>query len=379
MGRLFCYIIHITMSDLFKRMKKAGPLDSALLSESRFYGNDVQYDTGYPLLNLALSGRLNGGLQSGVTMFAAPSKHFKSNYMCICMAAFQKVHPEGIIIFYDTEGGTKPSYFEAFGIDASKIEHIPVMNLEQLKQDVTQKLEVLTEEDDVFIAVDSLGNIASKKEIADAISGNEAADMTRAKQMKSLGRIITPYLNKLKIPFVGVGHTYETQEMYSKTVMSGGTGLMYISDTVLIIGKSQEKDGKELKGFDFKLTVDKSRFIKEKAKLPFPVFYDGGPDGDSALFDLLLTHTDLVQQYGAWYTYNGDDKKVRKADITGDKEFMTSLLTNDDFVVPVEKFYRLPDMLDTSEPSGEIGDEPADLSSSIDFDALVEENQRKGE
>ncbi len=36
----------------------------------------------------------------------------------------------------------------------------------------------------VIIVVDSVGNLASKKEVDDALEGKSVADMTRAKQMK---------------------------------------------------------------------------------------------------------------------------------------------------------------------------------------------------
>ena len=363
-------MLYYIMSKLLERLKKNSTLECEIMSDSRFYGNDVFYDTGYPHLNLALSGRLNGGLSTGVTMIAAPSKHFKSNYLCICMKAFQREKPDGVILFYDTEGGTKPSYLETFGVDASRLLHIPVMNLEELKFDLAKQLNDMNAADDIFVAVDSLGNIASKKEVVDAQTGNEAADMTRAKQMKSLGRIITPYINKFKISFVGIGHTYQTQDRFPTTVMSGGTGVMYISDTVLLVGKSQEKTGKVLDGFDFKLNIDKSRFIKEKLTIPFPVMYSGGPDKYGALFDLCMAHTDIIEQKGAWYVYPESDKNKRKSEIVQDTKWMDSLLENDEFVDAVEGYYRLPDPIDTSQPYVAHEEDPDE----VDFEAMVAEN-----
>jgi hypothetical protein len=60
----------------------------------------------------------------------------------------------------------------------------------------------------IFIALDSLGMLATTKEIDDAISGNTAADMTRAKSIRSLFRIITSDLTGLGIPFIFTNHTY---------------------------------------------------------------------------------------------------------------------------------------------------------------------------
>jgi hypothetical protein len=48
------------------------------------------------------------------------------------------------------------------------------------------------------------------------------ADMSRAKAMKSLFRIITPHLTTKDLPCIVVNHTYQTIELFSKTVVSGG-------------------------------------------------------------------------------------------------------------------------------------------------------------
>lgn len=321
------------MSDLLKRLQKAGSLDSVILSESKSFQETNYIDTGYPMLNLALSGRVDGGLTSGLTIFAGPSRHFKSNYMVMCMAAFQRANPDGVILFYNTESGTKKSYFEAYDIDSSRVLEQKPMDIEEFRFDIMQKLNELTEDSvgKVMIAVDSFGNIASKKEIQDSISGNAAADMTRAKQMKSLGRMITPYLSKFDIPAVGVNHVYETQEMFSKQVMSGGTGLMYSADTIIFVGRRQEKSGTELVGYNFDLSINKSRFVVEGRKFPITVTYEDGVKKYSGMLDLILELTDEVTQSGAWYTVKGEDKKVRRSDIENNSEFIDNIIYSDSF------------------------------------------------
>jgi hypothetical protein len=48
------------------------------------------------------------------------------------------------------------------------------------------------------------------------------ADMTRAKQIKSLFRMVTPHLTMKDIPMIVVNHTYKTMEMFAKDVVGGG-------------------------------------------------------------------------------------------------------------------------------------------------------------
>jgi len=83
--------------------------------------------------------------------------------------------------------------------------------------------------------------------------------------------MVTPYLTMKNIPLLAVNHTYNTIEMYSKAVVSGGTGVVYSADNVWIIGRQQDKDGSEVKGYHFIINVEKSRFVKEKSKIPISV------------------------------------------------------------------------------------------------------------
>jgi len=70
--------------------------------------------------------------------------------------------------------------------------HTPIMNIEDLKFDVIAQLEEVKKGDKLIIVIDSIGNLASKKEVEDAKDQKAVADMTRAKQLKSLFRMVTP-------------------------------------------------------------------------------------------------------------------------------------------------------------------------------------------
>ena len=52
--------------------------DTAILKESKFFTKKDMIPTSIPAINIALSGRLDGGLTPGLTMWAGPSKHFKT-------------------------------------------------------------------------------------------------------------------------------------------------------------------------------------------------------------------------------------------------------------------------------------------------------------
>lgn len=211
------------MSSLKDRLIKNSTLDfTSLLSDSKIYINKDMIPTGVPMINVALSGMIDGGLTPGLTVLAAPSKHFKTAFSLLMASSFLKKYSDGIILFYDSEFGTPQSYFGSFDITLTSVVHSPITNIEELKFDLMQQLSELKREDKVMIIIDSVGNLASKKEVDDAMDGKSVADMTRAKQLKSLFRMVTPHLTLKDIPMVVVNHVYATQEMYSKMVVSGG-------------------------------------------------------------------------------------------------------------------------------------------------------------
>ena len=321
---------------LLEKMKKVGSIKTTeLLSESTFFNKKEGVQTEVPIINLALSGQVDGGLVSGLTFLAGPSKHFKSLLGLVLVKAYMNKHPDAVCLFYDSEFGITPDYIKTNGIDTERVLHIPIEHLEQLKFDISKRLEAIERGDKVIIFIDSVGNLASKKEVEDALDEKSVADMSRARVMKSLWRIVTPHLTTKDIPCIAVNHTYQTMEMFSKSVMSGGTGGMYSANQVFIIGKSQEKDGTDLVGWNFTINIEKSRFVREKSKFPFLVTFEGGIQKYSGLMDIALEGGFVTKPSNGWFakvnreTGEIGDKK-RMAD-TLNGEFWDSILTNAEF------------------------------------------------
>lgn len=333
---------------LMAKMQKASTIENAsVLSKSELFKNKDFIPLPVPMMNVAFSGRFDGGFSNGLIQLAGPSKHFKSNMALVLCKAFQDKEPDGIILFYDSEFGSTEDYFKNAGIDVERVLHLPLMNIEELKMDVIKKLEEIDPKTDkVMIFVDSVGNTASKKELEDALNEKSVADMTRAKQLKSVFRMVTPYLTQKKVPMVVINHTYKTQEMYSKDVVSGGTGIEYSSNTIFIIGKRQVKEGDQLGGFEFVLNCNKSRYIKEKSAIPITVLFSGGVQKWSGLLDVALATGHVVKPKNGWYTRPsldgvvGQGKNWRKA-ATDSAEFWEPLLADTSFQKAVEELYSL--------------------------------------
>jgi len=306
------------MNALIDKIKKNSTIkETNVLSKSKLFSTKDLIQTSVPALNVALSGKLDGGLTPGLTVFAGPSKHFKTAFAMMLIQSFQNI-----------------------GINTDMVIHTPITDIEQLKHDVMQQINQFERADNVMIVVDSVGNLASKKEVDDALDGKSVADMTRAKQMKSLFRMITPHLTIKDIPMVVVNHTYMEIGMFPKAIVSGGTGIYYSADNIFIIGRQQEKSGTEVVGYNFIINVEKSRYVREKSKIPIEVTFEGGISKWSGLLDISLASGHVVKPSNGWYQRVGEEKKYRLND-TYTKEFWLPILTDPTFGEWIENRYRM--------------------------------------
>lgn len=210
------------MSLLDKLKKNTTIRDTEVLAKSKFFLAKDMIQTQVPMVNVALSGKLDGGLTPGLTVFAGPSKHFKTAFALLLAKSYLEKYDDAVVLFYDSEFGSPQSYFDSFGIDTSRVLHTPITDIEQLKHDAMAQLNNIERGDHLIIVVDSVGNLASRKEVEDAIDGKSVADMSRAKQLKSLFRMITPHLTLKDIPMIVVNHTYKEIGMFPKDIVSGG-------------------------------------------------------------------------------------------------------------------------------------------------------------
>jgi RecA/RadA recombinase len=348
------------MSLLDKLKKNSTIKDTAILSKSIFFAAKDMIQTKIPVVNVAFSGDLDGGFTPGLTMWAGPSKHFKTAFSLLMAKAYQDKYPDSVVLFYDSEFGTPQNYFTSFGIDMERVVHTPVTDVEQLKFDIMNQLQNIERGERVMIVIDSIGNLASKKEVEDALEQKSVGDMTRAKQIKSLFRMVTPHLTLKDIPMVVVNHTYKEIGLYPKDIVGGGTGSYYSADNIYILGRQQEKEGADLIGYNFIINVEKSRYVREKAKIPVTVRFDGGISRYSGLLDMALESGHVVKPSNGWYakvntsTGEVEAKKWRLAD-TESADFWDSILDDEKFKEWIRTNYQF-----SSAVAGNLVDEVVD-------------------
>ena len=334
------------MSLLEKLQKSSRVTGAEVLSKSQFFGEKELTSTAVPMINVALSGSLDGGLASGLTVLAGPSKHFKTSFALLMASSYLKKYDDAVLLFYDSECGSPQSYFESFDIDTSRVLHTPVTNVEELKFDLVNQLQEIDRKDRVIVIIDSVGNIASKKEVEDALNEKSVADMTRAKALKGLFRMVTPMLTLKDVPLLAVNHTYMEQGLFPKQIVSGGTGIMYSADNVWIIGRQQEKSGTEIQGYHFVINVEKSRFVKEKSKIPITVTWEGGIEKWSGLLDVALEGGYVIKPKNGWYQAKnpatGEELSGNvRAKQTLNAEFWEHIFSETDFIEWVQKRFKV--------------------------------------
>ena len=89
-------------------------------------------------------------------------------------------------------------------------------------------------------------------------------------------------------------------------------------------------------GYDFIINIEKSRYVKEKSKIPIQVSWDGGVQRFSGLLDVALAGGYVVKPSNGWYArvdrQTGEmvDPKVREKDTLNEK-FWEPILKGTDF------------------------------------------------
>lgn len=336
------------MSLMDKLKKNTTVKEADTLENSQFFKPKDMAQTDVPAINIALAGRLDGGVSPGLLVLAGPSKHFKTNFSLKMAQAYLNKHDDAVLLFYDTEFGSPQEYFKSFGIPLDRVFHTPVDDIEEMRHDLANQLDNIEKGDKVIIIIDSVGNAASRKESEDAISGKSAADMTRAKVLKSMFRIVTPKLKRKEIPMIAINHTYKEMSLFPKDIVSGGTGIYYSANDIWIIGRQQDKVGTEIKGYHFVINIEKSRFVKEKSKIPISVSWEGGIQQWSGLLAMALEGEYVAKPKNGWYQMVDRDtgelvgKSYREAE-TMSAEFWIPIIKESNFAEFIMNKYKIID------------------------------------
>ena len=252
---------------------------------------DTFLDTGCYILNALVSGSIRGGIAANkITALAGESSTGKTFFVLSIVKSFLDNNPEAGVIYFESESALTKKMIEERGIDSTRMVIVPVTTVQEFREQSIKILDKLGNEDKhppMMFVLDSLGMLSTTKEIEDASAGKETRDMTRAQVVKSVFRILTLKLGKLKIPMIVTNHTYDVVGAYIPTKeMGGGSGLKYAASSIIYLGKKKDKDGKEVIGNIIKAETHKSRLSKEGKKVEVRLSFDRGLDPYYGLLSL---------------------------------------------------------------------------------------------
>jgi hypothetical protein len=232
--------------------------------------------TGIYIVNALISGSIFKGIPGNrITAFGGKPGVGKT---FLALNACREAQKQGYFVVYiDSEGSVSVDSARALGCDLTKFRIDPIFSIEKFKVYMSKLLDKLEKARQdgftipkLFLVLDSIGMLASEKELNDAINDEIKADFTGLKQSKSLFRILAGRLAHLGIPMVITSHTYDAMSMYGGEVWGGGSGFEYACSGRFRITKAKLKTeelddmGYGKNGIVATLYADKNRFAVPK-------------------------------------------------------------------------------------------------------------------
>lgn len=271
-----------SIADLNAAMNKNSKF-GGLLADGGGVSKITEYiPTGNYMLNACVSGDLLKGIPNNRSICLSGESGVGKTYLILnmCREAQKKGY---FVVFYDSENAVDDDLAAGFGIDLNMFRYEPVQTVQDFRSNITQFVDLLIEQKEagneipkVFIALDSAGNLATQKEIDDAKTLSDKSDMSRAKVMKSIFRILMSKLGIIGGSFVFSNHIYKTLDLYAQSVQAGGSGILYGASIILNMTKAKlkESDGSQ-SGIVVTAKPDKNRFCKPTV-VKFHISYNHG-------------------------------------------------------------------------------------------------------
>lgn len=314
-------------ADIFKSVEKLNE-DAATLSDSNLSVVTEWIDTGCMSLNAICSGSLFKGVPKGrIIGFSGPSQSGKTFIINKIIGKFQKESPDHWGVIWDTEAACDPDAARNVGADPDRIKVFPVDTVESCRNQITKFLDAVIAKGPeakgkYIIAIDSLGNLASQKEIDDASKDKSAVDMgMRAKAMKSMLRTITYKAAKAGVTVLFSNHTYDDPaSLYPSMIknQAGGKGPIYMASLLVQLAISQEKAAdnddetiamsKKYNGVRLKALTTKNRFIPAMLETELYVNFKSGLNKYSGLLEMAKQFK-IVEVSGSTYNW-ADGTKI---------------------------------------------------------------------
>jgi RecA/RadA recombinase len=285
-----------TKSNFFKKISD-GVKNSSIMSDAVGTGEySGTIDTGCLILNALVSGSIFGGIQDNKTLALAGDPATGKTYIAMSiLTEYLKQNPDAGALHMDTESATTKEMMVNRGIDTDRVILNEPITVEDFRDTVLDTLNIYDAEKGeappMIMILDSLGQLSTNKEIKDINDKKDTKDMTRVPLIKGAFRVIRNRLAKSKVPLIVTNHIYASQGGMgaAQKVISGGSGMLYTADTILMLTAKAEEDkgattlidskfAKEYSGIVIKVTTYKARLTKPKKSIEIRVSFTKGLD-----------------------------------------------------------------------------------------------------
>ena len=321
-------------NNIMKRLLKASsnPYASTIL-DSDVYKIDRYFDSGNIMLNLLMSGKLDGGVPGGkIIELTGDSQTGKSYLTMGFLISYIKQSKNNYVLLFESEAAFIEEQLRKVLTDEenSRFLTFPVSYHEELGKYMIEQLEEIKEikkenpDINFFVALDSLGMLTPKKIYENTLKGNETKTMNEQQLIKAFFNMIKMPFAMLNVTFVYTNHIYlnymdmfnSRKAEHKQKIVRGGQGVEYSPDIkIRLLQKTlKEKEGldkgqmhinksteqlNDVTGVNLKVIITKSRqFAKDKTRANIHLRFKVGMDRYSGLIEFLTEHKLIEKKRG---------------------------------------------------------------------------------